>query len=392
MGYCGRRAAPRRLGPQRDLATVALPVLFGLLAWRRGDRRGLLLLLALLAPAFWLLHDELLSGSALFSMHIPSAYTDAYPPGRRVIPLQRWVRRFLRSYSHDRAATLMTTSAALGAVFLLLRRRALGLVLAAGVLFVGVWALLGRYAAEGVYISPRFFLLPNLALRGLAVFGLAVPLDLLVGRLGKERRVMRLGIAGLCVMIGAVALSFLLWPLTPVDDAYRMARENGTRRSQIAAVAVQALGPVADENGTVLLVPSLIRNRIAVELDLPLTRVRDDLLTVKVRKGQRFGQQLVRALPSVDAVVIDAQDARYAPLAVSAPTRFGADMVVPLRVDQSIGVYVLQVRHSRAEDVATTTTARESTSPAPDAVVRAPLTSIAWRFDSDALEGDVVHE
>jgi hypothetical protein len=327
---------------------LPVPVLFGLLAWRRGERRGLLLLLALLAPALWLLHDELLTGSALFSMHTPSAYTDAYPPGRRVIPLERWVRRFLRSYSHDRAAILMTMSAAFGAVFLLLRRRAVGLVLAAGALFVGVWALLGRYAAEGVYISPRFFLLPNLALRGLAVFGLAVPLDLLLSRLRKERRVVRLGVAGLCVIIGAVALSLLLWPLTPLSDAYRIAQQNGTRRSQIAAAAVQALGPVADEDGTVLLVPSLIRNRITVELDLPLTRVRDDLLTVKVRKGQRFDQQLIRALPSVDAVVIDAHDARYAPLTVAAPTRFGADMVVPLRIDQSIGVYVLQVRHGSA--------------------------------------------
>jgi hypothetical protein len=326
---------------------LPVPVLFGLLAWRRGERRGLLLLLALLAPALWLLHDELLTGSALFSMHTPSAYTDAYA-GRRVIPLERWVRRFLRSYSHDRAAVLMTMSAAFGAVFLLLRRRAVGLVLAAGAMFVGVWALLGRYAAEGVYISPRFFLLPNLALRGLAVFGLAVPLDLLLSRLRKERRVVRLGVAGLCVIIGAVALSLLLWPLTPLSDAYRIAQQNGTRRSQIAAAAVQALGPVADEDGTVLLVPSLIRNRITVELDLPLTRVRDDLLTVKVRKGQRFDQQLIRALPSVDAVVIDAHDARYAPLTVAAPTRFGADMVVPLRIDQSIGVYVLQVRHGSA--------------------------------------------
>ena len=371
-------------GPRWGIAAVALllaglarsetwlllpvPLLFGLLAWRRGDRRGLLLLLALLAPALWLLHDELLSGSALYSVHTPSAYTDAYPPGRQVIPLERWVARFLRTYSHDPATTLMTTSAALGAVFLLLRRRAVGLVLAAGALFIGVWALLGRYAAQGVYISPRYFLLPNLAVRGLAVFGLAVPLDLLIGRLGTRRRVVRLGVAGLCVSIAAVALSSLLWPLTPLDDAYRMARQSGIRNSQIAAAAVQALAPVAKKDGTVLLVPSLIRSRIAVELDLPLTRVRDDQLTVKVRKGQRFDQQLVRALPSVDAVVIDARQPGYTPLAVSAPTRFGADLVVPLRIDQSTGVYVLQVRHGQAEDAATTTTARESTSPAPDAV------------------------
>ena len=108
-----------------------------------------------------------------------------------------------------------------------------------------------------MYISPRFFLLPDLALRGLAVFGWAVPLDLLLNRLRKERRVVRLGVTGLSVMIGAVAFSILLWPLTPVDDAYRMARENGIRRSQIAAAAVQTLSPVADEDGTVLLVPSL---------------------------------------------------------------------------------------------------------------------------------------
>jgi hypothetical protein len=332
---------------------MPLPVLFGLLAWRRGDRRGLLLLLALLAPALWLLHDELLSGSALYSVHIPSAYTDAYLSGRRAVSPEQWVRRILRYYSRDQASILFAACAAFGAVFLLLRRRAAGLVLTAAALFIGVWALLARYAVEGVYISPRYYLLPNVAQRGLAVFGLAVPLDLLPARLGKERRVVRLGVAGLCAVIGALALSFLLRPLTPLNERYRMIREADIRRSQIATVAVQALRPVADKDGTVLLVPSLIRNRIAVELDLPVTRVRDDLLTVKVRKGQRFDQQLARALPGVDAVVIDARDARYAPLAVSAPTRFGADLLVPLRVDQSIGVYVVEVHHGRAEDVAT---------------------------------------
>jgi hypothetical protein len=278
-------------------------------------------------------------------VNTPSAYTDAYPPGRRVVPPERWVRRFLRFHSRDQAAILFAACAASGVVVLLLRRRGAGLMLAAGALFVGVWALLGRYAAEGVYISHRYYLLPNLALRGLAVYGLAVPLDLLAARLGLRRRVLLLGTAGLCASIGAVALSFLLWPLTPLNVAYRMAREGDTRRSLVAAAAVQALRPVAGEDGTVLLVPSLIRNRIAVELDLPVTRVRDDLLTVTVGKGQRFDQQLVRALPGVDAVVIDARDPRYAPLAVSAPTRVGSELVVPLRVDTSIGVYVLRVHH-----------------------------------------------
>jgi hypothetical protein len=111
---------------------------------------------------------------------------------------------------------------------------------------------------------------------------------------------------------------------------------------------VRALGPVANEQGTVLLVPSLLRNRIAVELDLPVTRVRDDLLTVRVGKGQRFGRQLVRTLPGVDAVVVDARDARYAPLTVSGPTRFGVDVVVPLEIDKSIGLYVVRVDHGQA--------------------------------------------
>ncbi len=44
---------------------------------------------------------------------------------------------------------------------------------------------------------------------------------------------------------------------------------------------------------------------------------------MKVGKGQRFDQQLVRTLPAVDAVVVDARDARYAPLAASTPTRLG---------------------------------------------------------------------
>ena len=37
-----------------------------------------------------------------------------------------------------------------------------------------------------------------------------------------------------------------------------------------------------------------------------------------------------------------AHAARYAPLMVSAPTRFGADTMVPLRVDRSIGAYVFR--------------------------------------------------
>ena len=361
----GAQPSPAAAGPRWGIAAVALllaglsrseswlllplPVLFGLLAWRRGDRRGLFLLLAALAPALWLLHDELLSGSALYSVNIPSGYTDAYPPGRRVIPPERWVRWFLRYHTWDESAILFVVCAVLGAVFLLLRRRAVGLVLAAGALFAGVWVLLGRYAAEGVYVSPRYYLLPTFALRGLAVYGLAMLLNLLLARW--QRRAVRLGATALCAIAGALAFSFLLWPLTPVSDGYWATQKSDTRRSQIAAAAVQALRPIADQEGTVLLAPSLIRNRIAVELDLPVTRVRDDLLTVKVRKGQRFDQQLIRTLPSVDAVVIDAQDPRYAPLEVSRPTRFGADKVVPLLINRSIGVYVLQVQHGRGDAV-----------------------------------------
>src|SRR6266511_2035672 len=59
--------------------------LLGLLAWRRGDRRALLLLVPLAAPLLWLGHDYLLAGDALYSLKVPERYTDLIS-GRQVIP------------------------------------------------------------------------------------------------------------------------------------------------------------------------------------------------------------------------------------------------------------------------------------------------------------------
>ena len=44
---------------------------YGLLAWRRGERRAAVLALPLAAPLLWLAHDWLLTGDPLFAVRVP---------------------------------------------------------------------------------------------------------------------------------------------------------------------------------------------------------------------------------------------------------------------------------------------------------------------------------
>src|SRR6266511_2302212 len=72
------RAAWLLAGLARAETWLLLPpaALLGLLAWRRGQRRALLLLVPLAAPLLWLGHDYLLAGDALYSLKVPERYTD----------------------------------------------------------------------------------------------------------------------------------------------------------------------------------------------------------------------------------------------------------------------------------------------------------------------------
>ncbi|HZD37385.1 MAG TPA: hypothetical protein VE664_01965, partial [Actinomycetes bacterium] len=116
--------------------------------------------------------------------------------------------------------------------------------------------------------------------------------------------------------------------------------DRAERSSRNTAAAIGALRPVAASPGSVLLVSGPQRYRVALELGLPLERVRDLYLGA-------LRQPLGNALAGATAVYHDRGGdqpaARFAPLEVTAAAGIGAVRVEPLRTDPGSGLYVLRV-------------------------------------------------
>ena len=312
---------------------------YGMLAWRRGERRAALLLLPLAAPLAWLAHDWLLTGDPLYALGVPGRYTDLVS-GRQVVGPGDWLALVARRYAAD---PLLLVLAAVGAVWLA-RRRAWVWLAGLGAAGVGVLTLLGLQAWQGTYISWRYFDPADVALRLAAALGAAAIAGLVAGRLpgrggGAGSRPRALGaVVGAVLLVGAAC-----WPLALGDPLVDSTLDRDTRLSANTATAIAVLGPVAAEPGTVVTASGPQRVRVAVELGLPLDRVRDLFLAAR-------SAPLDRALAGSAAVFHDADGdrptERFAPLSTTTRTRVGEVELVPLRTDPDQGLYVHRVEGS----------------------------------------------
>jgi hypothetical protein len=208
---------------------------------------------------------------------------------------------------------------------------------------IGVLALLGLEAWRGTYVSWRYFDPADLAVRLAAALGAAALATALTGHLAGRWRTGRLAAAGAgvaAVLLVAVAS----WPLAPVDPEVDATLDRGARLSANTATAIGVLRPLAARPGTVLTVSGPQRVRVAVELDLPLGRVRDLFLAT-------LSAPLDQALAGSDAVFHDADGdrpaRRFARLSTATPARVGEVRLVPLRTDPGRGLYVQRVEESR---------------------------------------------
>jgi len=305
---------------------LPLAAAYGLLAWRRGDRRAVLLVLPLAAPLLWLAHDWLLTGDPLYAVRVPGRYTDLVS-GRQVVPPADWLALVARRYAAD---PLLLALAAAGVVWLVRRRAWLWLV-ALGATGIGVLTLLGLQAWQGTYISWRYFDPADLAVRLSAAFGAAALATGATARLVRGRG----AVAGAVLLVGVAC-----WPLAPGDPVVSSTLDRDTRLSANAATAIGVLAPVAAEQGTIVTASGPQRVRVAVELGLPLERVRDLFLAGRAAP-------LDQALAGSAAVFHDADGdrptERFAPLSVTVPRRVGKVELVPLRTNPGRGLYVHRV-------------------------------------------------
>jgi hypothetical protein len=325
-------------GLARAESWLLLPLVagYGVVAWRRGERRAALLLLPLAAPLLWLAHDWLLTGDPLYGIRVPGRYTDLVS-GRQVVAPGDWLTLVVRRY---RADPLLLALAAVGTVWLV-RRRAWLWLAGLGLAGVGVLALLGLEAWRGTYISWRYFDPADVALRLTAALGAAAVATWVAARLAGRRP----GVGAAAAVAGAVLLvGVACWPLAPIDPLVASTLDRDTRLSANTATAITTLAPIAAEPGTVITASGPQRVRVAVELDLPLDRVRDLFLATR-------SAPLDQALAGSAAVFHDADGDRppelFTPLSTTIATRVGEVRVVPLRTEPGRGLYVHRVANAR---------------------------------------------
>ena len=345
---------------------LPLAAAYGVLAWRRGERRAAVLLVPLAVPLLWLAHDWLLTGDPLYALGVPERYTDLVA-GRDVVPPASWLALVGRRYAAD---PLLLALAAGGAVWLA-RRRAWVWLAGIGVASIGVLTLLGFEAWRGTYVSWRYYDPADVAVRLAAAVATARLATAAAPRLrpaaarvtaavtGGRRRVPTglhdppagaaaghglSGAAWAGATVGAALLvSVACWPLAPWDPGVDSTLDRDTRLSANAATAVGILRPVAEEPGTIVAVSGPQRVRVALELGLPLGRARDLFLAARAAP-------LDRALAGSAAVFHDADGdrppERFAPLSVTTPTTVGTVELEPLRTDPGRGLYVHRVREA----------------------------------------------
>jgi hypothetical protein len=313
---------------------LPLAAAWGLVAWRRGQRRAAWLVLPLGVPLLWLAHDWLLTGDPLFAFRVPDRYTDLLAV-RQVVPPGDWLALVGRRYRSD---LLLLALAAVGVVWLV-RRRAWVWLAFLGVTGIGVLALLGLEAWQGTYVSWRYFDPADLAVRLAAAVGAAALAGALTARLPGRWATGRPATAGAGVA-ALLLVGVACWPLAPVDPQVDSTLDRATRLSANTATAIEALRPLAADPGSVVTVSGPQRVRVAVELELPLGRVRDLFLAT-------LSAPLDHALAGSDAVFHDADGdlpaRRFARLSTTGRTRVGGVELVPLRTDPERGLYVLRV-------------------------------------------------
>jgi hypothetical protein len=332
-------------GLARAESWLLLPpaAVLGLVAWRRGERRALLLLAPLAAPLLWAGHDLLLVGDALYSLKVPERYTDVVS-GRQVIPPAGWIELLARRYERS---PLLGALALLGVVWLA-RRRAWLWLAGIGALTLGTLALLGAEAWRGTYISFRYYDPADAGVRVLGALGvawLAAAALAWMGRRDRRRRA-RAELAAAGAVVAGAVMTAACWPLAPLDAGVGPALDRAGRSSRNTASAIRALRPLAAAPSSVLAVSGPQRYRVVLELGLPLERVRDLYLGA-------LSQPLEQALAGAAAVYHDRggdQPApRFEPLELTETGRLGILEVEPLLADPRRGLYVLQVRPAPAD-------------------------------------------
>jgi hypothetical protein len=320
-------------------------VLLGSWLWSRyrhlpgPDLRAWLVLVGLVAVPIQFAHDWLLTGNALYAEHVPTAASAGLP---LISPLATVV---LVAQNLLRMGPLVVL-AALGAL-VLFRRRQWGVLIGLAAIGPGVAAFLVFLSFRRIYISGRYLDPIDLAVIVAAAIGfgaIAIPELVAAGRriAAPTTRMVLIALAA------ALAGGLFSTPFAPTSGPVRLTiRANLQLELDAAAAlptlrrAIAAVPGATDWPGLptghppALIVPTLLRPQLAVDLGLPISQIGGPAPTRFKTDG---------TYPVAGQVIYHDQRSQPDPafdfLEVSSPTTIGKILVTPLLSDPSRGIWV----------------------------------------------------
>lgn len=267
------------------IAIIAIPAARA--RWRTLPKPMTLMpvLVAWLAVPVEMLHDQLLSGNALYTWSVPTAFTQLVTPGlAKVGPLA-----FAGAVAARYAVTpLLVVLAIVGFVFLL-RSQRWAIVLGVGAVSVGGLSLLAYLAWRGIYVSTRYYEEPTLALVFLAAVAVGGQIRLARASFwpAAVRPTMVIGVASvLCALVAPPVIGVTRSALSAVRTSADVSQaashhldEVAPRLHAITGVHGPPPAPVGygsgflkvDPTRATLFVPGPLLGRIAVETNTSLT-------------------------------------------------------------------------------------------------------------------------
>ena len=322
------------------LASLAIPVVRSSQPAAPTIRVMLPLMLGWIAVPVQLTHDLLLTGDPLYWMAVPRAYTTLITPDLQPIGALPFALNLVGRLA---AMPMLMLLAAAGIVQLLARRR-LGMLIGITGVVAGGFALLGSLATRGIYISERYYEGPMLGILFAASIGVGAAIAFITRRTAGSLSSTAGQIAGVG---GALVLGAVLsvpGPLTPeLNERFELQRAASanleavtSRLSQIVA-SVQAPAPssvsvteeirVVDPRLATMYVPRPLGNRVAVELELPLTRLGDGTVASRLAPAEAV---LVPGQFVYHDASVDAPEEWFAPFEIGTESLLGKLRLVPL--------------------------------------------------------------
>jgi hypothetical protein len=331
--------------------------------WRIG--------IGLLALPVMLVHDALLTGDPLYWARISAAYGDALA---RVGALPD-VWSAARQVGGVPLGMPILSILALAGVYALVRRRAWTILLALGALGPGMGAFLIVIAASGRFADPRYLLPIQVVILFAAAVGIGWPASLAGARLRRwrdrrartdppahraafvpGRRVSGRAIGALALVVVGAGIALLGSPtIGPLDAPTQatLARFQALARS--ADVAEPTLrhelagfltardwpgtAPLGDRQRLdIFSVPGNIRARLALDLDVPLTRLiaTDPTRFDPGQSGPPVGQVVLHSGGDLPA-------SSFAGYEIDAPSVAGTILLVPLLHDVENTTWVVRL-------------------------------------------------